>query len=159
MRGAENGDTACSADQGHGRTTAQTFIPLGAVPARESFAQIGESGYVERARAVPAIHSPPPPGGPEPDGAQLRIRRSEPDSASYFDVIVEFDDVDITARAYAIRCDREAPTRWPEVAVSQRGDDSEPGRCERFAKGKEPDCDTPYRRNPGPLAVVDVGDS
>jgi hypothetical protein len=115
MRAAENGDTACGADQGRGRTMAQTFIPLGPVPARESFAQIGESGYVERAlgecrRFMALLRQVI---GPEPDGAQLRIRRSEPDSASYFDVIVEFDDADITARAYAIRCDREAPTRWP----------------------------------------------
>jgi len=50
--------------------------------------------------------------GPEPDGARLRIRRSEPDLGSYLEVVVEYDDENIVARAYAIRCDREAPTRW-----------------------------------------------
>ena len=94
---------------------AQTFIPLGAVPARESFAQVGESGYADRAlgecqRFMTLLRQLI---GPEPDGAQLRIRRSAPDAGSYLDVIVEFDDENTTARAYAIRCDREAPTRWP----------------------------------------------
>ena len=50
--------------------------------------------------------------GPEPEGARLTIRRSEPGSGSYLEVVVEYDDENTVARAYAIRCDREAPTRW-----------------------------------------------
>jgi hypothetical protein len=89
-------------------------ISLGAVPARESFAQVGETGYEERAFAEcqryealvrQAI-------GPEPQGARFRIRRSAPDYGSYLELVVEYDDENIIARAYAIRCDREAPTRW-----------------------------------------------
>jgi len=89
-------------------------ISLGAVPARESCAQVGETGYADRAfaecqRYVALLRHAI---GPEPDGARLRIRRSEPDLGSYLEVVVEYDDENIVARAYAIRCDREAPTRW-----------------------------------------------
>jgi hypothetical protein len=92
----------------------ERVISLGAVPAQESCAQVGEADYVERAfaecqryeallrRAI----------GPEPQGARLRIRRSAPDLGSYLELIVEYDDANVVARAYAIRCDREAPTRW-----------------------------------------------
>jgi hypothetical protein len=55
--------------------------------------------------------------GPEPAGARLRVRRSEEDFDPYLDVIVEYDGADAVARAYAIRCDREAPTRWPSPAA------------------------------------------
>ena len=90
------------------------LISLGAVPAREACAQVGETDYAERAfaecqryeallrRAI----------GPEPPGARLRIRRSAPDLGSYLELVVEYDDENVIARAYAIRCEREAPTRW-----------------------------------------------
>jgi hypothetical protein len=93
---------------------AERVISLGAVPARESCAQLGETGYAERAFAEcqryeallrAAI-------GPEPPGARLRIRRSAPDLGSYLELVVEYDDENVIARAYAIRCDREAPTKW-----------------------------------------------
>lgn len=93
---------------------AQTFIALGAVPAREAFARVGEPDYEERAlrecrQFMTLLRDVI---GREPDGARLRIRRSESDAGSSLDVIVEFDDDNTVARAYAIRCDREAPTRW-----------------------------------------------
>jgi hypothetical protein len=89
-------------------------ISLGAVPARESFTPAGEAGGAQRARAeceryVALLRSAI---GPEPHGAQFRIRRSEPERGSYLEVVVEYDDDDNVARAYAIRCDREAPTTW-----------------------------------------------
>jgi hypothetical protein len=92
----------------------QDIIPLGPVPAREPSAHIGESGYAERAflecrRYVALLRSVI---GPEPEGAQLRVRRSQQDLDPYIEVIVEYDSDNSVARAYAIRCDREAPTRW-----------------------------------------------
>jgi len=93
---------------------AQGVIPLGAVPTRESSAQVGEIGYEERAslecgRYIALVRHAI---GPEPAGARLRVRRSEPALGSYLEVVVEYDDENKVARAYAIRCDREAPTRW-----------------------------------------------
>ena len=54
--------------------------------------------------------------GAEPEGAKLRVRRSGPDFNPYVEVVVEFDDTNDAARAYANRCDREAPTRWDRTA-------------------------------------------
>lgn len=95
---------------------AQGAIPLGPVPARESFARPGDSDYAARAfvecrRHIALLRRVI---GPEPDGARLRVRRSEPDFDPYLDVVVEYDDGDPVAHAYAVRCDREAPTRWEE---------------------------------------------
>ena len=93
---------------------AQDVIPLGPVPARESSAQAGESGYAERAflecqRYMALLRHVI---GPEPEGARLRVRRSTQDFDPYIEVIVEYDRENNVARAYAIRCDREAPARW-----------------------------------------------
>ena len=87
---------------------------MGAVPVRESFAQVGETAYAERAllecqRYMALLRQAI---GPEPEGARLHIRRSGLDSGRYLEVVVEYDDENVVARAYAIRCDREAPTRW-----------------------------------------------
>ncbi len=54
--------------------------------------------------------------GAEPEGAKLRVRRSDPDFNTYVEVVVEFDDANDAARAYANRCDQEAPTRWDRTA-------------------------------------------
>jgi len=51
--------------------------------------------------------------GPEPVGARLRVRRADSEFDPYVDVIVEYDDQNAAARDYAIRCERDAPTRWP----------------------------------------------
>jgi len=96
------------------RTMTEGVIALGAVPARECAAQVGEVRYADRAfvecqRYVALLRHAI---GPEPEGARLHIRRSEPDLGSYLEVVVEYEEMDNVARAYAIRCDREAPTRW-----------------------------------------------
>jgi hypothetical protein len=96
------------------RTMTEGVIALGAVPARESAAQVGEVGYADRAfvecqRYVALLRDAI---GPEPEGARLHIRPSEPDLGSYLEVVVAYEEEDNVARAYAIRCDREAPTRW-----------------------------------------------
>ena len=106
---------------------AQNAIPLGPVPARESSAQAGESDYEARAfvecrRHVALLQRVI---GPEPDGARLRVRRSERDCDPYLDVVVEYDDGNAVARAYAIRCDREAPTRWEEGPASKLVEETE----------------------------------
>ena len=109
--------TPASARLGEGknnRTMTERVISLGAVPARESYARLGETGYAERAfaecRRYEALLRAAI--GPEPPGARLRIRRSAPDLGSYLELVVEYDDENVIARAYAIRCDREAPTKW-----------------------------------------------
>jgi hypothetical protein len=95
-------------------------IPLGPVPAGESPARAGDSDYAARAfvecRHYIALLQRVL--GPEPAGARLRVRRSGPDFDPYLDVVVEYDTANAVARAYAIRCDREAPIKWEERPVT-----------------------------------------
>ena len=98
---------------------ARNAIGLGTVPAGEEAATQGGTGdYAQLAfwqcqRFMDLLRRTV---GSEPEGAELRVRRSGPDFDTYLEVAVEFDDTNRAARAYAIRCDREAPTRWDQGA-------------------------------------------
>lgn len=94
--------------------TAHARIALGTVPAGEVPASASESNYTERAflqcqrfiallrRAISV----------EPAGAWLKVQRSGEDFDPYLEVVVEYEAENPIARAYAIRCDREAPRHW-----------------------------------------------
>ena len=97
---------------------AADLIALGTVPAGETPAAASEIDYAGRAfwqcrRFIELLRHT---FGAEPAGAKLRVRRSGPDFAPYLEVVVEFDDANDAARAYAIRCGRETPTRWDQTA-------------------------------------------
>jgi hypothetical protein len=94
------------------------IIALGTVPAGEAAAAASEIDYVGLAfwqcrRFINLLRHTL---GAEPEGAKLRVRRSGPDFNPYLEVVVEFDEANRAARAYATRCDREAPTRWDGTA-------------------------------------------
>lgn len=98
---------------------ARDVIPLGPGPAAESSARVGDSGYAEIAclqgrRYVALLRLAI---GLEPDGARLRVRRSDIEFDPYIDVVVEYDDQNAAAAAYALRCERDAPARWREPSV------------------------------------------
>ena len=97
---------------------ARDVITLRPVPAAESPAQVGDSGYAEIAflqcrRYIAVLRREI---GPEPDGARLRVRRSGIDVDPYIDVVVEYDDQKPAAVDYAHRCERDAPIRWEAEA-------------------------------------------
>ena len=99
------------------------LIALGTVPAGEAPAAGSEIDYVGRAfwqcrRFIDLLRHTL---GAEPEGAKLRVRRTGPDFDPYLEVVVEFDDANPAARAYANRCDREAPTRWDRTAGTASG--------------------------------------
>ena len=94
---------------------ARGVITLRPVPAGESSAHVAENGYADVAvaecrRYIALLQRTI---GPEPAGARLRVRRADSEFDPYVDVIVEYDDQNAAARDYAIRCERDAPTRWP----------------------------------------------
>ena len=96
---------------------ARDVITLRPVPAGESCAHVGDSGYAEIAvvqcrRYMALLRLAI---GPEPDGARLRVRRSDTDFDPYIDVVVEYDDQNAAASDYALRCERDAPARWPSA--------------------------------------------
>jgi hypothetical protein len=96
---------------------ARDVITLRPVPAAEPCARVGDSGYTEIAfrqcrRYIALLRLAI---GPEPDGARLRVRRSDTEGDPYIDVVVEYDNQNPAASAYALRCERDAPTRWPQT--------------------------------------------
>lgn len=89
-------------------------LALGPVPSEEAPARPGDSDYAARAfaqcqRFIAVLRRRL---GAEPDGARLGVRRSDQDFDPYLEVVLQFDDANGAACAYAARCDRDAPARW-----------------------------------------------
>ena len=93
---------------------ARDVITLRPGPAGESCARVGDNGYAEIAfaqcrRYIALLRLAI---GPEPHGARLLVRRGDADFDPYTDVVIEYDDQNAAASDYALRCERDAPTRW-----------------------------------------------
>lgn len=102
---------------------ARDYISIGPAPVNESCVQVGTENYQSRARAecnrfIEVIRGVL---GQEPEGAGLGIKSNPHDFGSYLEVVCHFDDDDDEARAYAYRCEGEAPSEW--------GDLPEPGEA------------------------------
>jgi hypothetical protein len=92
------------------------YISLGPVPAEEECAQVGRPDYHARARAecrryIELLRTT---FGREPEGARLRITSNPHDFGDYLDVVVEYDSSALGALEYALRVERDAPSRWDE---------------------------------------------
>ena len=87
---------------------------LGSAPASETPIGVGTVEYAAHARleCERYLELVRQAIGPEPEGVTLRVSCSDHDLDPYSEVVVEYDDANTAARAYAIRCDREAPTSW-----------------------------------------------
>ena len=95
---------------------AQDTIPLGTVPSHEYSADIETAGYAGIAflqcrRFIVLLRHV---FGLEPEGARLRVRRSDQGFDPYMEVVVEYDDQNNAARTFAMRCEREGPKTWLE---------------------------------------------
>jgi len=94
-------------------------VYLGPAPAEEECVQLGSEDYDRRARAecqayIEAIIAV---CGEPPEGARLKIERESHDFGSYFEVVCQFDGNNPEAASYAMKCDDQAPTTWPEKAA------------------------------------------
>ncbi|RLG67554.1 MAG: hypothetical protein DRO11_09995 [Methanobacteriota archaeon] len=92
------------------------YIEIGPAPADESCAQVGDPDYSEKAlkecrRFIKLIRSKL---GPEPEGAELRVKSFSHDFGRYYEVVCYYDSDNEEAMEYAFRCEREAPTTWDE---------------------------------------------
>lgn len=99
---------------GYGHDVHDNLLALGPVPAQEAAALPGESDYAARAfaqcrRFIALLRRRL---GAEPDGARFSVRRSDQEFDPYLEVVIRYDDENGAARAYAARCDRDAPARW-----------------------------------------------
>lgn len=92
------------------------YINIGSAPCDEDCAQVGQPNYASKAqqecgRFIEAIRSKL---GPEPQGAELRVKGFPHDFGRYYEVVCYFDDNNEAAMEYAFKCEAEAPTTWPK---------------------------------------------
>ena len=90
------------------------YVSIGSSPGEEECAQVGTPDYRDRAgiecrRFLDLIRKRL---GPEPLGAELKVKSFPHDFGSYLEVVCEFSEEDEDAKSYAYRCEAEAPTKW-----------------------------------------------
>ena len=94
-------------------------LDLGSAPSDEDCASVGvDDNYEVRAkrecRALAnqfrRICGDPPPG------ARFRIMTNPHDFGTYYSLVIDFDQEDADAVAYACRCDEESPSEWDMAA-------------------------------------------
>lgn len=94
----------------------QNYFTLGQTPAEEECAQVGSPDYMEKARAeckryIDLLRKK---FGPEPAGAQLKIKSFMHDFGDYLEVVCEFDEDLPESVEYACTCDEDPPRYWNE---------------------------------------------
>ena len=90
------------------------YFCIGATPSEEDCAQVGTPDYHRKAiaecyRFIQLIRDTL---GPEPEGAELRIKAFEHDFGTYHEVVCWFETDNEAAREYAVRCENDAPATW-----------------------------------------------
>jgi hypothetical protein len=90
------------------------YFCIGPTPSNEDCAQVGQPNYRRKAlaeceRYIDLIRATL---GPEPEGAELRIKGFDHDFGTYYEVVIWFEPDDVAAVAYAVRCEDEAPSTW-----------------------------------------------
>jgi hypothetical protein len=92
------------------------YLALGPTPADEPCAQVGEELYEKKARAecrryIKVLRET---FGPEPSGAYLMMKAFPHDFGTYYEVVCYFNSDVPESITYAMRCEDEAPTTWPD---------------------------------------------
>ena len=92
----------------------KNYFCIGPSPHEEDCAQVGQPGYRRKAiaeceRFIQLIRDTV---GLEPEGAELGIKSFDHDFGVYFEVICWFETDNEAARAYAARCEDDAPATW-----------------------------------------------
>lgn len=96
------------------------YFCIGSSPWNEPCAQVGEPDYQTKAfkecrRFIRRLRKTL---GPEPEGAELRTKGFEHDFGTYYEVVCYFDIENELARAYAQRCEDDAPATWEGYAIA-----------------------------------------
>ena len=99
-------------------------LDIGATPAEEECQQVGMPNY-DRTKAIAEcrafIHQLCRQFGPEPEGAQLRIKANPHDYGTYHEVACYYDDENEAANNYAFQCEGEAWGNWDNEARVELG--------------------------------------
>ena len=99
------------------------YLVIGSTPAEEDCAQVGSPDYKTRMiKEINAfINQLLRQFGPEPKGAEIRVKGFPHDFGTYHEVVVFFDDNNEEAVNYAYKIENEAATRWDEEALIELG--------------------------------------
>ena len=92
----------------------RNYFVIGSTPSEEDCVQVGQPDYHRKAIAedVRFIQLIRDTLGPEPEGAELRIKAFDHDFGVYHEVVCWFD-TDIPASVeYAQHCESDAPATW-----------------------------------------------
>lgn len=92
------------------------FIELGATPAAESCAQVGDPNYDEKARAegeryIQLLIKKFPP----PEGVHFRLKRFPHDFGGYYEVVVAFSTENDEQVDFAYMVERNLPETWEDM--------------------------------------------
>ena len=94
------------------------YIEIGSTPCEETCQQVPyqdrELAMRECRQFVEAIRKVL---GPEPEGAQLKVKANPHDFGTYHEVACYYDDNNEAAILYAMRCEDEAPKTWEEAGM------------------------------------------
>lgn len=90
------------------------YIDIGSTPCEEECAQVGSEDYLKKARVeckrfMELIRKKL---GPEPPGAELRIKSNPHDFGTYLEVVCYYEEGNEEALAYALKCEADAPMTW-----------------------------------------------
>ena len=90
------------------------YLVIGSAPHEEDCVQVGDPHYyrkmlVECLRFIELLRTM---FGPEPEGAELRIKAFEHDFGTYHEVVCWYDTMFPASFAYAQRCEEEMPDTW-----------------------------------------------
>ncbi len=93
------------------------YMDIGPVPADEPCEQVGTPNYdPEKARqeSTRFLNLIRKTLGDEPPGARLAVKSNPHDFGSYYSVVCHYEEDEVEAVRYALRCESEAPTEWPD---------------------------------------------
>ncbi len=98
------------------------YLSIGATPAAESCAQVGSEAYNELSRKEcrAYIDQLRREFGPEPVGAELKIKSFPHYLGSYYEVVCYFDDELEDSVTFAYKCEGGA-TEWDDEARHELG--------------------------------------
>lgn len=99
------------------------YINIGPSPCGEDCAQLGSDGYAEKARKECNAFREQlrRQFGPEPEGAELRVKGERHDFGTYYEVVCYFWDNNEKAMEYAFKLEGETPELWDAEAKAALG--------------------------------------
>ena len=101
--------------------TMRDYISIGSAPRNEDCVQVNPQGDYHdamRAECRRFLDLIQKKLGLGPPGAYLAIESIPHDFGTYYDVVCYFNDEDEQARAYALRCEADAPETWEDDHLS-----------------------------------------